>query len=302
MTGIICINKPRDITSFGVVAKVRGITREKKAGHTGTLDPMATGVLPIMLGGATRFLNYLPDSDKGYKAQFLLGKTTNTLDITGEITGEYEVNVGIDDVEKALDDFHGKINQIPPMYSAVSVDGQRLYDLARKGIEVERKAREVEIKELTLVKELCSETENLYTINVICSKGTYIRTLIDDIGRKLGCGAVMTELERTLAMGFTLQNCVSLENMQERKDNELGFDDVLKSVEEMFSSYESVFVSPLQAKRFQNGAPLDANRIKKTLENKSYKVYSQDIGFLGLGRYNNDTNELCVERLLVKRD
>lgn len=302
MTGIICINKPKDITSFGVVAKVRGITREKKAGHTGTLDPMATGVLPIMLGGATRFLNYLPDSDKGYKAQFLLGKTTNTLDITGEITGEYKVNVGIDDVEKALDDFHGKINQIPPMYSAVSVDGQRLYDLARKGIEVERKAREVEIKELTLVKELCSETENLYTINVICSKGTYIRTLIDDIGRKLGCGAVMTELERTLAMGFTLQNCVSLENMQERKDNELGFDDVLKSVEEMFSSYESVFVSPLQAKRFQNGAPLDANRIKKTLENKSYKVYSQDIGFLGLGRYNNDTNELCVERLLVKRD
>ena len=302
MTGIICINKPKDITSFGVVAKVRGITREKKAGHTGTLDPMATGVLPIMLGGATRFLNYLPDSDKGYKAQFLLGKTTNTLDITGEITGEYEVNVGIDDVEKALDDFHGKINQIPPMYSAVSVDGQRLYDLARKGIEVERKARKVEIKELTLVKELCSETENLYTINVICSKGTYIRTLIDDIGKKLGCGAVMTELERTLAMGFTLQNCVSLENMQERKDNELGFDDVLKSVEEMFSSYESVFVSPLQAKRFQNGAPLDANRIKKTLENKSYKVYSQDIGFLGLGRYNNDTNELCVERLLVKRD
>ncbi len=302
MTGIICINKPKDITSFGVVAKVRGITREKKAGHTGTLDPMATGVLPIMLGGATRFLNYLPDSDKGYKAQFLLGKTTNTLDITGEITGEYEVNVGIDDVEKALDDFHGKINQIPPMYSAVSVDGQRLYDLARKGIEVERKAREVEIKELTLVKELCSEAENLYTINVICSKGTYIRTLIDDIGKKLGCGAVMTELERTLAMGFTLQNCVSLENMQERKDDELGFDDVLKSVEEMFSSYESVFVSPLQAKRFQNGAPLDANRIKKTLENKSYKVYSQDIGFLGLGRYNNDTNELCVERLLVKRD
>ncbi len=302
MTGIICINKPKDITSFGVVAKVRGITREKKAGHTGTLDPMATGVLPIMLGGATRFLNYLPDSDKGYKAQFVLGKTTDTLDITGEVTGEYEVNVGIDDVEKVLDDFRGKISQIPPMYSAVSVDGQRLYDLARKGIEVERKAREVEIKELTLVKDLCSEAKNIYTINVICSKGTYIRTLIDDIGRKLGCGAVMTELERTLAMGFTLKNCVSLENMQERKDNELGFDDVLISVEEMFSSYDSVFVSPLQAKRFQNGAPLDANRIKKTLENKSYKVYSQGIGFLGLGKYNENTNELCVERLLVKRD
>jgi tRNA pseudouridine55 synthase len=124
MTGIICINKDKDITSFGVVAKIRGITREKKAGHTGTLDPMATGVLPIMLGGATRFLNYLPDSDKGYRAEFMLGKTTDTLDITGNVTGEYEVNVSLADVEAALDDFKGEIEQVPPMYSAVSVDGQ----------------------------------------------------------------------------------------------------------------------------------------------------------------------------------
>ena len=131
MTGIICINKGKDITSFGVVSKVRGITCEKKAGHTGTLDPMATGVLPIMLGGATRFLNYLPDSDKGYRARFLLGKTTDTLDITGEVTGEYDVAASIDDVESALAPFRGEIEQIPPMYSAVSVDGQRLYDLAR---------------------------------------------------------------------------------------------------------------------------------------------------------------------------
>ncbi len=302
MTGMICINKPKDITSFGVVAKVRGITREKKAGHTGTLDPMATGVLPIMLGGATRFLNFLPDSDKGYKAKFVLGKTTDTLDITGEITGEYEVNAGISDVENALDDFRGEIDQVPPMYSAVSVDGQRLYDLARKGIEVERKSRRVEIKKLTLCRDLCNESKNEYVIDVVCSKGTYIRTLIDDIGRKLGCGAVMTELERTLAMGFTLEDCVTLDEMQQRKDNELGFDDIIIDIEKMFLSLDSVFVSPLQAKRFQNGAPLDANRIKKTLENKSYRVYSQDIGFLGLGKYNVDTNELCVERLLVKRD
>ena len=196
MTGIICINKGKDITSFGVVSKVRGITCEKKAGHTGTLDPMATGVLPIMLGGATRFLNYLPDSDKGYRAKFLLGKTTDTLDITGEVTGEYDVAASIDDVESALVEFRGEIEQIPPMYSAVSVDGQRLYDLARKGIEVERQARKVEIKELSLCRELSNENENIYTIDVLCSKGTYIRTLIDDLGKKLGCGAVMTELER----------------------------------------------------------------------------------------------------------
>ena len=284
MTGIICINKGKDITSFGVVSKVRGITREKKAGHTGTLDPMATGVLPIMLGGATRFLNYLPDSDKGYRAKFLLGKTTDTLDITGEVTGKYDVAVSIDDVESALAPFRGEIEQIPPMYSAVSVDGQRLYDLARKGIEVERQARKVEIKELSLCRELSNENENIYTIDVLCSKGTYIRTLIDDLGKKLGC------------------DCITLDEMQERKDSGKGFEDVLIDIDKMFLSLDSVFVSPAQAKRFQNGGALDVKRIKKRLENKSYRVYSQDVGFLGLGKCSLDTQELLVERLLVKRD
>lgn len=302
MTGIICINKPKDITSFGVVAKVRGITCEKKAGHTGTLDPMATGVLPIMLGGATRFLNYLPESDKGYRASFVLGKTTDTLDITGSVTGEYEVNSSIDDVEAALDAFKGEIEQIPPMYSAVSVDGQRLYDLARKGIEVERQARRVEIKELSLCRELSNEKENVYTIDVLCSKGTYIRTLIDDLGKKLGCGATMTQLERTEAMGFTLNDCITLDELQKKRDNDESFDDVLIDIEKMFLSLECVFVSPAQAKRFQNGGALDIKRIKKRLENKSYRVYSQDVGFLGLGKCRLDTQELLVERLLVKRD
>lgn len=302
MTGIICINKDKDITSFGVVAKIRGITREKKAGHTGTLDPMATGVLPIMLGGATRFLNYLPDSDKGYRAEFMLGKTTDTLDITGNVTGEYEVNVSLADVEAALDDFKGEIEQVPPMYSAVSVDGQRLYDLARRGIEVERQARKVEIKSLSLCKELSNEKENVYTIDVVCSKGTYIRSLIDDLGKKLGTGAVMTALERTLAMGFTLDDCATLSEMQERRNSGKGFEDVLINIEKMFSSFESVYVSPAQAKRFQNGGALDINRIKKKLANKVYTVYSGDIGFLGLGKCDTQKGELSVERLLVKRD
>ena len=300
--GIICINKDKDITSFGVVAKIRGITREKKAGHTGTLDPMATGVLPIMLGGATRFLNYLPDSDKGYRAEFMLGKTTDTLDITGNVTGEYEVNVSLADVEASLDDFKGEIEQVPPMYSAVSVDGQRLYDLARRGIEVERQARKVEIKSLSLCKELSNEKENVYTIDVVCSKGTYIRSLIDDLGKKLGTGAVMTALERTLAMGFTLDDCATLGEMQERRNSGKGFEDVLINIEKMFSSFERVYVSPAQAKRFQNGGALDINRIKKKLENKVYTVYSGDIGFLGLGKCDTQKGELSVERLLVKRD
>lgn len=298
MTGIICINKPKDITSFGVVSKVRGITREKKAGHTGTLDPMATGVLPVLLGGATRFLNYLPESDKGYRATFILGKTTDTLDITGNVTGEYQVSVSRGDVEKALDDFRGEIEQLPPMYSAVSVDGKRLYQLARQGIEVERQPRKVEIKKL----DLLSSDDNEYVIDVVCSKGTYIRSLIDDIGRKLGCGAVMTSLVRTMAMGFTLDDCVSLDKLQELKDSGEGFSSVLINIEKMFSTLESVTVSLPQAKRFSNGGGLSADRIRKKLTEKTYRVYSPDKEFLGLGEYRENSGELAVKRLLVRND
>lgn len=296
MTGIICINKGEDITSFGVCAKVRGITREKKCGHTGTLDPMATGVLPIMLGGATRFLDFLPESDKFYRASFILGKTTDTLDITGEVTGEFQVEAEKKDVENILPDFRGKIMQVPPMFSAVSVDGQRLYDLARRGIEVERKAREIEIKQL----ELVGSKDGEYIIDVLCSKGTYIRTLIDDIGRKLGCGAVMTKLERRSAMGFTLEDCVTIDELQRRKDEEIGFDDILIPLERALFDYESVYVSDAQAVRFKNGGALDLKRIKQRLgENSLYRVYSQGGEFLGLGQAQ--AGELLVKRVFVNR-
>lgn len=297
MTGIICINKDRDITSFGVVAKCRGILREKKAGHTGTLDPMATGVLPIMLGGATRFLNYLPDSDKGYRAALLLGKTTDTLDITGTVLSENEVNVSRDDFVSALDKFRGVIMQTPPMYSAKSVDGVRLYDLARQGVEIEREPCRVEIKSL----ELAECRGNEYVIDVLCSKGTYIRSLIDDIGRELGCGAVMTQLVRTKAMGFSLDDCVTLADLQARRDSEQGFDDLLHSVEEMFASYKAVTVSEAQSKRFANGGALDIKRVRARLDNDELcRVYSNDGKFLGLGQ--SDGNKLKPTRLLTKRD
>lgn len=298
MTGIICINKDKDITSFGVVSKIRGITKEKKAGHTGTLDPMATGVLPVMLGGATRFLDYLPDSDKGYRATFVLGKTTDTLDITGNVTGEYEVKADSDDVAGVLEEFRGRITQLPPMFSAVSVNGKRLYELARQGVEVERERREVEIKKLELV-DYC---ENEYTIDVVCSKGTYIRTLIDDIGSRLGCGAVMTSLVRTLAMGFTLDDCVTISELQNMKDNNEDFGGVVIDIEKMFGVYESVTVSPAQAQRFSNGGALDADRIRKKLTPQIYRVYSPLNVFLGLGEYCRDENELKVKRLLTRRD
>ena len=163
MTGIICIDKDKDITSFKAVATVRGITGEKKVGHTGTLDPMATGVLPVMLGGATKFLDYLPDSDKGYRAVFKLGITTDTLDITGNVLESKSVNVTKADVLKALNKFKGEILQVPPMYSAKSVDGVRLYDLARQSIEIERKACKVVIKSLELVEQ--NENEYISILN-----------------------------------------------------------------------------------------------------------------------------------------
>lgn len=298
MTGIICVNKPEGITSFGVVAKIRGITGEKKAGHTGTLDPMATGVLPIMLGGATRFLDYLPESDKGYRASFILGRTTDTLDITGNITAEYEVTADENNVLSVLGEFKGTISQVPPMYSAVSVDGKRLYELARKGVEIERQAREVEIKSLEYVG--CSNGE--YTIDVLCSKGTYIRSLIDDIGKRLGCGAAMTRLERTLAMGFGIDKCVTIEELQRRKDENIGFDDVLINIEEILMPYDKVFVSDAQARRFANGGALSLDRIRKNISDRLYRVYAPDGLFLGLGEGDLEKNELCVKRLLVKRD
>ncbi len=296
MTGIICINKDKDITSFGVVAKTRGILCEKKAGHTGTLDPMATGVLPVMLGGATRFLNFLPDSDKGYKASFILGKTTDTLDITGKVLSECEADVSEEDVRAVICNYIGEIMQVPPMFSAKSVDGVRLYELARQGTEIEREPCRVNIKNIELVNAENGE----YTIEVFCSKGTYIRSLIDDIGRDLGCGAVMTSLQRTQAMGFSLDNCVTLDELQRRKDENIGFEDLIISVEKIFSSYERVMVSPAQSKRFSNGGALDLNRLKIQPPDEICSVYSPEGDFLGLGK--SDGQQLKVVRLLSKRD
>ena len=219
MTGIIILDKPNGITSFGAVARVRRICREKKCGHSGTLDPMATGVMTVLLGGATRFCELLPNHDKEYIATFRLGITTDTLDITGKILSETPVSSTKADVEAALESFVGEISQLPPMYSAVSVNGQRLYDLARQGIEVERQARKVIIYSADMLE--ANEEANEYKISVACSSGTYIRTLIDDIGKKLGCGAVMTGLRRTEACGFSLDSCITPDELKELKEKDV---------------------------------------------------------------------------------
>ena len=295
MTGFVFLNKGEDMSSFFAASRLRRVFSTKKVGHTGTLDPMATGVLPVAVGGATRFIDFIPDSDKAYKARFLLGKTTDTLDITGTVLQENEVNVKREDIQKILPDFTGEIFQVPPMYSALKKDGVRLYDLARQGIEVEREKRQITIYSLSLTD---FENGNEYEIEVSCSKGTYIRTLIDDIGQALGCGAVMTKLCRTKANGVDISECVSLEELQQL--NEKGeADSCVHSVDRMLP-YPSVTVTDNQAKRFSNGGELDTERLKVKVEEGLYKVYSHRGRFLGLGEITEDKQQLKVKRVFVE--
>lgn len=299
MTGVICIDKCRGKTSFDVVAAVRRLTGEKKAGHTGTLDPMATGVLPVMLGGATRFLDFLPNSDKSYRAVFELGRTTDTLDDTGAVLTRSKVECSKEDVLAVSSKFVGEITQIPPMYSAVSVNGRRLYELARKGETVERPERKAVIYNLEIIS--ADEENNRYTMDVSCSKGTYIRTLIDDIGRELGCGAVMTALRRTKAMGLKEEDSVTVEKLGEICSEENGIDGVLIPVEKLLEVYPFVRVTAAQGKRFSNGGELDGERLPVSIRDCLYRVIDQDGRFLGLGRGDSGQNCLKVARILTVR-
>ena len=295
MTGIILLDKPKDITSFGAVARVRRICGEKKCGHTGTLDPMATGVLTIMLGGATRFCELLPSHDKAYIATFRLGTVTDTLDITGKVLETREVNVTAEQVREKITDFVGDISQLPPMYSAVSVNGQRLYDLARQGIEVERKAREVTVFSIDMLSE--NEQAGEYEIAVECSSGTYIRTLISDLGEALGCGAVMTELRRTKANGFEISKAVTLEKLEEAMKNG-EIEKVLIPVDKALEEYPVIKVSEAQAKRFRNGGELDLQRLKCPKMLGVYRVYDPEDNFIGLGEIGTG-DSLTIKRVFV---
>lgn len=212
MNGILCMNKPQDFTSFDVIGKLRGILHMKRLGHTGTLDPMATGVLPILVGTATKACDILPNQDKTYQATVVFGKATDTLDIWGKPLQDYpEQHVTEAALRAILPEFLGDITQLPPMYSAVSVNGKRLYELARKGETVERPTRTVHIDAITL--DAFDETQQTATLTVSCGKGTYIRTLLSDIGQRLGGDAVMTALTRTAACGYLLQDCLTFEQV-----------------------------------------------------------------------------------------
>ena len=216
MNGILNVYKEPGFTSHDVVAKLRGICKQKKIGHTGTLDPEASGVLPVCLGNATKLCDLLTDKDKEYRAVLLLGVETDTQDTTGQILAEKEVNAGEEDVRSAILSFVGPYDQIPPMYSALKVNGKKLYELAREGQEVERKARRITIHEIRILEINLPEVK----LEVTCSKGTYIRTLCHDIGQKLGCGGCMKELLRTRVERFGLEDSIRLgEIAQLQKEN-----------------------------------------------------------------------------------
>ena len=306
MNGIIVVNKPQDFTSFDVVAVMRRLCRQRKIGHTGTLDPMATGVLPLLLGNAAKAQDILPDSDKAYVAGFKLGITSDTLDIWGTIQSEKEVNASYKEIQSLIPKYKGDIMQIPPMYSAVKKDGVRLYDLARQGIEVERQPRQVNVSELKLL-DYDEETfkGQLY---ISCSKGTYIRTIIDDIGQDLCCGAVMTSLVRTRACGFSLEDAISLDEIREiTKEGEQpeNIVDRVHSSESLFLSYRGITVSEKQALRFANGNPIDIARtqIKNSAANgEIIRVSGRDNIFIGLGKADTEKGLIKIYKLFPATD
>ena len=296
LNGIINIYKQKGYTSHDVVAKARRILSEKKIGHTGTLDPEAEGVLPICIGKATRVVPYLTDMDKCYEAEVILGAYTTTEDATGEIVQQFEVAVTKEQVEKVVKSFEGSYQQIPPMYSAIKVKGVRLYELARKGIVVERPSRQVIIYKCE-VKEWFSASR--FKISVKCSKGTYIRTLCTDIGRTLGCGAHMGQLLRTQVGAFSLEESISLDFLQDNRDKILTY---LHSYEEVFKAYPAVKIKTNGAKLLNNGNKLYFNQVVGDEEWKQadiVRVYTLEGNFAALYKVHPVEELLVVERMFL---
>lgn len=291
LNGVIVVNKPMDYTSFDVIAVMRGLLGQRKIGHCGTLDPNATGVLPLLLGNATKAQDIVPNHDKEYIAGFRLGMTSDTLDIWGKILTEEKSQVTESQVKEALKEFVGEIEQIPPMYSAVQVDGKRLYDLAREGKEVERESRKVTVYYAQLLS--FEEQSQTGSIRVKCSKGTYIRTIIDDLGKALGCGGIMTSLERISACGYSIEDALDFLKAKEEQNREKLIEKIMP-VESLFTVYGYVAVSEPQARRFSNGGELDIDRTflgrKGCKDGEIYRIKTKDGVFLGLGKVDKEKN------------
>ena len=274
MNGIVIVDKPQGWTSQDVTARLRRVFNTRRIGHGGTLDPMATGVLPVFVGRATRGVEFFEHAEKVYETVLRLGVTTDTEDITGTVLTEQDAFVTGSMVEEALSKFRGEIMQVPPMYSALKVGGQKLYDLARKGKEVERQPRPITIHELTL---LSMEADGIH-LRVRCSKGTYIRTLCKDIGEALGCGGCMAALRRVEAGEYTAAEAVPLQQLLETENPEA----FLRPVDSMFRNYPAVTLTPKQELRCRNG-----NSFSLTLLEGTYRAYGQNGEFLMLAKMEN---------------
>ncbi len=274
-SGIIVIDKPSGWTSMDVCAKLRGLLKEKRIGHGGTLDPMATGVLPVFVGTATKAVEFAENSGKEYIAGLRLGVATNTQDSSGEVLETRPVTAGRDELEAVLPRFTGAIQQIPPMYSAIKRNGKKLYELARAGKEIHRDPRPVTIHGLEVLEQT---GESEYLLRIRCSKGTYVRTLCHDIGEALGCGGCMSSLRRTMAAGFTLEDAVTLEQVQEQGGA------MLMPVDCFFAGCPVfLLASPRMERMVRNGSPIPA----PGLEPGQYRVYSREKEFLCLSRWEN---------------
>ncbi len=277
MNGILLIDKEADWTSNDVVAKLKGILHQRRIGHSGTLDPMATGLLVVFVGRATRAVEFAEGHDKSYRAGLRLGLVTDTQDTTGNVLESSVVNVGENELKAVLESFKGPQLQLPPMYSAIKVKGRRLYDIARAGGEVERKKRPITIHDISLAGR---DGED-YILDVSCSKGTYVRTICYDIGAALGCGACMSALRRTKAGGFDVAQAHKLSDVQRYAD-EGRIEELLIPVDELFTEYEKCSASERDEKRIRCG-----NEYKTELPEGRYRVYSAKGEFLMLGISEN---------------
>ena len=278
MDGVINVLKPKGITSFDVVRDIRKIAKIKKVGHTGTLDPLASGVLPVCIGKATKIVDYIMEGTKTYRVEMKLGTTTDTYDREGTVLEEKEVSVSPTEVEKAIEKYKGDIKQVPPMYSALKVNGRKLYDLARKGIEVEREARKIQIHDICILS-----IDMPYIIfDVKCSKGTYIRSLCFDIGNDLGSGAIMWNLERLEASPFNIKEAIKLEDL-----NEENIKQFITPIDKALKDYEKLYLDKKFEKLVLNGVILKDRRVLDNIEeNKLYRTYIEDDNFIGLGMKN----------------
>lgn len=289
MDGILNVLKPPGMTSFDVVAYLRGVLRIKKIGHTGTLDPGAVGVLPVCIGKATKAIEYLVDKDKVYRAELTLGISTDTQDGFGKILSEIEVKASQGEILSAVKSFVGKYSQVPPMYSAIKINGKKLYELARSGIEVERSPREVEVHFINVYYIKSSRV----IFDVGCSKGTYIRTLCSDIGDKLGCGGHMSFLVRTRAGNFDLDGALTLEDIK-KLAGENSLESKLTGIDEVFGGYSKICLNERDTKKFLNGAFVNIKDTSFVLP-QGVRVYGNDGRFLALGEVTDKNGEMSLK-------